>query len=463
MAMKYPRPRPSVIFLLVTIVTAGLLTLLLTSTDGSLARRGVGSVTSLSLRVLVWTAVVWLWTIALSLVYCTIRRRLRPAEILRRCLRSSLIVVWAPIMLLPLSHVAPIPVAVLALVSLFTARQIALLTPRAFEAPGGLDPLSIHSRPAVPRTRPTLRWSLLCSFLGQTAVVLWIALMRLESMLALALAFLLLLLLAASSGAYHPRRAIGWAQPAVSFSLTAIAVLLLAGPGGFGPRGAGGSRFSILAMLAPVRPGDAAVGTASEPVNRRIHRGVVLRPAGTHKQAVLTVKMPALRQRSVTSPLHVPFTGEYWIYRQTENRPPSNSLQLTGSLLDASYASTDLIPLIVEARQDLREPIEVSTCGAIEVDVANRDGLPGTVALDLLLAGGRGRSRQLQLVGGQPIVSVPGHTTVHERLRFELAAARLSQFDQIVFHFNLLPERYLHSPRISIEDIVLLPRGNTWR
>jgi hypothetical protein len=463
MALKYPRPRPSVIILVATIVTAGLLTLLLTLADGSLARRGTSSVTSLSLRVLIWTVVVWLWTFTLSLVYCTIRRRLRLAEMFRRCLRPSLIVAWTPIMLLPLSHVAPIPVPVLALIAVFTARQIALLTPRAFESPGGVNPLSIQSRPAVPSTGPTIRRTLLCSLLGQTAVVLWIAGMRLESMLTLALAFLLLLLLAAFSGAYHPRRAIGWAQPAISFALTALAVLLLIGPGGFGPGGAGGSRFSILAMLAPVRPGDSVGGSVSELVNRRIHKGVILRPARTHKQAALTVKMPAPRQRSVTSPLHVLFTGEYWIYRQTEDRPPSDSLQLTGSPLDASYASTDLIPLIVEARQDLSEPIEVSTCGAIEVDLANRDGLPGTVALDLLLAGGRGRSRQLELVGGQPILTVPGHAAAHERLRFELAAARLRSFDQIIFHFNLLPERYRHSPRIAIEDIVLLPRVNSLR
>jgi hypothetical protein len=444
-------------------VTAGLLTLLLTLVDGSLARQGIGSVTSLSLRVLIWTALVWLWTFTLSLVYCTIRRRLRPAEMFRRCLRPSLIVAWAPLVLLTLSHVAPLLVPALALIALFTARQIALLTPREFESPGGVDPLSIQSRPAVPSTGPTIRRSLLCSFLGQTAVVLWIARMRLESMLTLALACLLLLLLASLSGAYRPRRAIGWAQSAISFALTALAVLLLAGPGGFGPGGAGGSRFSLLAMLAPARPGDSVGGSVSELVNRRIHKGVILRPAGTHKQAVLTVKMPAPRQRSVTSPLHVLFTGEYWIYRQTEDRPPSGSLQLTGSPLDASYASTDLIPLIVEARQDLREPIEVSTCGAIEVDLANRDGLPGTVALDLLLAGGLGRSRQLELVGGQPILTVPGHAAAHERLRFELGAARLRQFDQIIFRFNLLPERYTHSPRVAIEDIVLLPRANTWR
>ena len=461
--MKYPRPRPSVIIPVATIVTAGLLTLLLTMADGSLARRGTSSVTSLSLRVLIWTAVVWLWTFCLSLVYCTIRRRLRPAEMFRRFLRPSLIVAWAPIVLLPLSHVAPIPVPALALIAVFTARQIALLTPRAFESPGGVDPLSIQSRPAVPSTGPTIRRTLLCAFLGQTAVVLWIARMRLESMLTLALAFLLLLLLAAFSGAYHPRRAIGWGQPAISFALTALAVLLLTGPGNFGPGGTGGSRFSLLAMLAPVRPGDTAVGSDSELANRRIHKGVILRPAGTHKQAALTVKMPAPRQRSVTSPLHVPFTGEYWIYRQTEDRPPSDSLQLTGSLLDAYYASTDLIPLLVEARQDLREPIEVSTCRAIEVDLANRDGFPGTVALDLLVAGGRGRSRQFELVGGQPILTVPGHAAAHERLSFKLEAVRLRQFDQIIFHFNLLPERYHHSPRVAIEDIVLLPRANTWR
>jgi hypothetical protein len=462
MALKYPRPRPSVISLVVTIVTAGLLTLLLTRADGSLARRGIGNVTSLSLRVLIWTAVVWLWTFTLSLVYCTMRRRLRPAETLRRCLRPSLIVAWAPIVLLPLSHVAPFPVPALALIALFTARQIALLTPRAFESPGGVDPLSIQSRPAVPGTGPTIRRSLLCSFLGETAVVLWIARMRLESMLTLALAFLLLLLLAAFSGAYHPRRAIGWGQPAVSFALTALAILLLAGPGGFGPRGAGGSRFSILAMLAPVRPGDSEVGPVSNLTNRLIHKGVILRPAGTHKRAVLAVELPAPRQRSVTSPLHVAFTGEYWIYRQTEDRPPADSLQLTGSLLDASYASTDLIPLLVEARQDLRAPIEVSTCGAIEIELANRDGFPDTVALDLLLAGGRGRFRQLELVGGQPILTVPGHATAHERLSFKLGAVRLRQFDQIVFRFNLLPERYRHSPRVAIEDIVLLPRANAW-
>ena len=45
MALKYPRPRPSLICPVATIVTAGLLTLLLTMADGSLARRGTSSVT----------------------------------------------------------------------------------------------------------------------------------------------------------------------------------------------------------------------------------------------------------------------------------------------------------------------------------------------------------------------------------------------------------------------------------
>jgi hypothetical protein len=39
----------------------------------------------------------------------------------------------------------------------------------------------------------------------------------------------------------------------------------------------------------------------------------------------------------------------------------------------------------------------------------------------------------------------------------------LRSFDQIIFRFNLLPERYRHSPRVAIEDIVLLPRANAWR
>ena len=439
---------------------AGIVTSLLAAVRIPPSWGTASSVFTLSVRALLGTAVVWLWTLTLSVIYCLLCRRLSAREMLRRVLGPSLMVAWTPLVLLPLGHLVPLRMPTLALIALFTAREIAMLAPRRLDAPAGLDPLSIAARPAVPYTARWMHYALASSLLAQGAAVMWIARMRSEAVLALALAAVVLLLVAAFSGAYHPRQGAAWPGLAFGLCLTLVAMALSAGPGGLGYGGHGRLRFGILAMLAPAPVPASGAAAATDPTltNRQILRGIILRPSGAHKPVLLLASLPALHWSSVVSPLHVLFTGEYWIYRQTEFRPPANSLQVTGSPMGASYATTDGMPLLVEAYQDLREPIDLSTCGAIEVGLANRDRFPGQVTLQVLLAYGRGRTRQIKPAGSQPIFGVPAHATVHERLRFEVRAVGLRYFDQIVFHFDLPPERWDHSPRIAIEDVVLLPR-----
>jgi len=458
--VRSSRPQFSGLNPFAVLAAAGIATFLLITLSAPFARWTSNSVSGLPLRVLLGTVVVWLWTLTLSLVYCSLCRHLSTREMLRRSLGPALIAAWTPLVLLPLGHLVPIFIPALALIALFTARQIAVLTPRRLEAPPGVDPLSIGGRPALLPTARWMHYALICSLLAQCAFVLWTARMLPEALFALALAVVVLTLVAAFAGAYHPRRGAAWGGLAVVLCVALAAVALLAGPGGHRSRGRGGFRFGVLTMLRPTPAGSshAAAVPVDAPINHRILSGVILRPAGTHKPALLLASLPAPHWNSVVSPLHVLFTGEYWIYRRTEFRPPSNSLQRTGSLMDAYYATTDGMPLLVEAHQDLREPVDLSTCGAIEVGVANRDRFPGPVTLEVLVAYGQGRARQIKPVGGQPVVSVPGHGTAHERLRFQVGAVGLRSFDQIVFHFKLLPDRWDYSPRIAIEDIVLLPR-----
>ncbi len=84
-------------------------------------------------------------------------------------------------------------------------------------------------------------------------------------------------------------------------------------------------------------------------------------------------------------PLSIPFSGEYWMFRWPYARPPKTSFFQRGSPAALSFSSTDHLPLQMEARHKLDQPIALSCCSAIRLEIRNADRYFDTIQLELVL------------------------------------------------------------------------------
>ncbi len=105
--------------------------------------------------------------------------------------------------------------------------------------------------------------------------------------------------------------------------------------------------------------------------------GVILRPVRKSKASTLVV--PRLnfstQTEKRTSPLSIPFTGEYWMYQPPFVQPPRTSVVREGTPLDLSFHTSNGTALSMEARQKLGVPVELSCCGRLDIEIAQRDRL----------------------------------------------------------------------------------------
>jgi hypothetical protein len=118
----------------------------------------------------------------------------------------------------------------------------------------------------------------------------------------------------------------------------------------------------------------------------------------------------------------------------------------------------------MEARHHLDDPIALRCCSAIRLEIRSADRYPGTVSLELVLVNSLSPRDSVSL-GRLPVTAFPDPrsepaTPVAQILDFPVpASAAIAEFDtfKIVFHRQF--DRAHRSARISIERLVLLPRG----
>ncbi|MGB9455836.1 MAG: hypothetical protein WCB12_07330 [Bryobacteraceae bacterium] len=159
-----------------------------------------------------------------------------------------------------------------------------------------------------------------------------------------------------------------------------------------------------------------------------------------------------------TRPLGIPFSGEYWMFRAPNTRPPYGSLFRRGSPAWLAFSTTDHAPLEMEAHHRLDQPIDLRCCRTIQVAIWNADHYPGTVALELILIDTGRRGRPSQSLGTSPVRSSPGSLPVRETLEFSIPAApELRRFDEFEILFHRDRNRIDKSAHIEIERFVLIP------
>jgi hypothetical protein len=163
-------------------------------------------------------------------------------------------------------------------------------------------------------------------------------------------------------------------------------------------------------------------------------------------------------------PLAIPFSGEYWMFRWPYARPPKTSFFQRGSPAALSFTSTDHRPLQMEARHKLDQPVALSCCSAIRLEIRNADRYPNTISLDLvLIANDLPGAPSLDLgrynVNSRPDFSHDPVIPVPETIEFPVPPnATLQAFDEFRVVFQRSWRRADKSAKLAIDRFILVPR-----
>jgi hypothetical protein len=172
----------------------------------------------------------------------------------------------------------------------------------------------------------------------------------------------------------------------------------------------------------------------------------------------------ALRSADFPKPSDIPFTGEYWMFKPPNIRPPQTSYLRKGTPLVLSFVTTDHRPLSMEAHQKLDHAIDLRCCRSIQIAISNIDRYPGTVTLEVVLIDDA--AERSESLGTAEVTSKPAgrpwaesRFPAAETLEFAIpSSAILHEFNEIKVVFHRTSLRIDRSARISIERFKLMPR-----
>ena len=157
--------------------------------------------------------------------------------------------------------------------------------------------------------------------------------------------------------------------------------------------------------------------------------------------------------------LGIPFGGEYLMYRDPNRRPPFRSYFRRGSPLMGVFQTTDRLPLRMEARHKLEQPINIRCCSEVRLLILNSDPNPAEVSIELMLLGARQKLGNELSLGTSSISSRagPAGAPAQETLSFAIPPVQY-QFDEFRVVFHLSPDHSDKSAVVALDRFVLVPR-----
>lgn len=196
------------------------------------------------------------------------------------------------------------------------------------------------------------------------------------------------------------------------------------------------------------------------------YESVILWPYPEKKQIIPPVKFEeSLLAPGTTRPLVVKFDGPYWYVQPPDIKPGPEAHQAQGSPLKVGIESGNHLPLIMEAHQRLGGLIRLSRCREIDIDVMNRDNVPGRIGMGVRLSNSMVPGSEAVQLEEQPILSTEPvnfkekSTPVFETLHFAVPArARIRAFNEITL--ILIPDAGHRKvgPKIAIQQFAFMPR-----
>jgi hypothetical protein len=410
----------------------------------------------------------------------------RAGELLSTTFRTASVAVWfAPACIL-LSQLSPATL-VAALVLVITATRLlykewsAGLPPRPaapVSAPLGLFGFFTVRRPMITRQLVT-GLAAACAMQAGLVSVWWRHPMLAGAWFVLAAA--ITTLFAMVSGAVEdsrppalPRSAMGMALTVLLAAGLTVGGLRVAsgrgngdgepgdGPSSGAPPGAVASAKEVLKALfgdedkpsgtpgvytpkpPPMTPGIAPDGTFP---------GVILMPDPRPIARLVAPPPKGLATGSAPDqPYGIPFDGPYLYYRWPYRRPPPTSILQHGTPAQMSFSTTDRTMLNMEAVQKFDEPVDLSCCRAVRIDIWNADRYPDTVDLEFYCNERR--------VGTAPVRSTPDlkrEPLVAVAETVEIPVVGGGPCNEFKVRFR---RRLLHtdkSARMALERFVLVP------
>ena len=196
------------------------------------------------------------------------------------------------------------------------------------------------------------------------------------------------------------------------------------------------------------------------------YESVILWPYPEKRRIEAPVKLEeSLLAPGTRQPLVVKFDGPYWYVQPPEERPGPTAHQAQGTPLKVGIESGNRLALIMEAHQPLGGLIRLSRCREIDVDVMNRDNVPGAIAIALRLGNSMVPGTNWVQTAEQPLEStLRGHfaqktSPVFETLHFAVPArGRIRSFNEITV--VMIPDAGHRKigPKIAIEQFAFVPR-----
>ncbi len=193
---------------------------------------------------------------------------------------------------------------------------------------------------------------------------------------------------------------------------------------------------------------------------------LILWPFPPKKQIIPPIPAPAnFLGPEKSRPLVIRFDGAYWYFQPPDTRPGRTAHEAHGTPLAVNIQSNNFFPLMMEAHQRLLGPVRLSRCAEIDVEIQNRDNVPGVLSLAVLLGDSALPTAPALFLGKKEIeTSLPSFFSyktapVFETLRFAIpATAPIRKFDEITV--MLLPdiEHAMLGPKVAIEQFQLSPR-----
>jgi len=251
-------------------------------------------------------------------------------------------------------------------------------------------------------------------------------------------------------GAYAPAKPARLSHSAMSVLLIVLLTVGLR----MVKRGGGGSGFEDGGGSSPVVD-DSFPGVI---LLRELEKNAVLIAPNLKRNA--GAKGPSLfdaaKPETLTQPMDVTFSGEYWMLLPRYRRPPPQSLIERGNPSKLSF-STNGGPMVMEAHQPLSNFVDPASCDRIQFVVLGPD-TQNMLAFQLFLVDTelpdlRGEeSLGFQFVRGDPSKGD------RETVSFPVpAATRLRRFNEIKVVFRQ-PRVMSKSVKIAIERMTIVPR-----
>jgi hypothetical protein len=235
----------------------------------------------------------------------------------------------------------------------------------------------------------------------------------------------------------------------------------------------------LLGIAHRNAPGDAALAAAADADNQNAQRrpgeqgagpggfeSVILWPLPPKKQLVPPIPKPAnYLGLEKSRPLVIRFDGAYWYFQPPETEPGRTAHQAHGTPLNVNIQSVNSFPLMMEAHQRLVGPVRLARCREIDVEIENRDNLPGALSLAVMLRDSEFPKRPGVYLGKREIeTSLAGlfsykPSPTREMLRFAIpAAGPIRKFDEITVMLMPEVEHSMVAPKIAVAQFELFPR-----